>query len=77
MGVKGGNIVSILLEDVNPPASVSHKQWLDMRGWEEKMAAGEDVFTPWFDAKMAELYAVLESKENREFSGQITELKNA
>lgn len=41
------------------------------------MAAGEDVFTPWFDAKMAELYAVLESKENREFSGQITELKNA
>lgn len=75
VGVKGGNIVSILLEDVNPPASVSHKQWLDMRGWEEKMAAGEDVFTPWFDAKMAELYAVLESKENREFSGQITELK--
>lgn len=75
VGVKGGNIVSILLEDVNPPASVSHKQWLDMRGWEEKMAAGEDVFTPWFDAKMAELYAVLESKENQEFSGQITELK--
>ena len=75
VGVKGGNIVSILLEDVNPPASVSHKQWLDMRGWEEKMVAGEDVFTPWFDAKMAELYAVLESKENREFSGQITELK--
>ena len=75
VGVKGGNIVSILLEDVNPPASVSHKQWLDMRGWEEKMAAGEDVFTPWFDAKMAELYAVLESKQNREFSGQITELK--
>lgn len=75
VGVKGGNIVSILLEDVNPPASVSHKQWLDMRGWEEKMVAGEDVFTPWFDAKMAELYAVLESKENQEFSGQITELK--
>lgn len=75
VGVKGGNIVSILLEDVNPPASVSHKQWLDMRGWEGKMADGEDVFTPWFDAKMAELYAVLESKENREFSGQITELK--
>lgn len=75
VGVKGGNIVSILLEDVNPPASVSHKQWLDMRGWREKLDSGEDVFQPWFDAKMAELYAVLESKENREFSGQITELK--
>ena len=75
VGVKGGNIVSILLEDVNPPASVSHKQWLDMRGWKEKLDSGEDVFQPWFDAKMAELYAVLESKENREFSGQITELK--
>ena len=75
VGVKGGNIVSILLDDVNPPTSVSHRQWMDMRGWKEKMDAGEDVFQPWFDAKMAELYAVLESKENREFSGQITELQ--
>lgn len=76
VGVKGGNIVSILLDDVNPPSAVSHRQWLDMRGWEEKLDAGEDVFKPWFDAKMAELFDVLESKENREFSGQITELQN-
>lgn len=76
VGVKGGNIVSILLDDVNPPSAVSHRQWLDMRDWEEKLDAGEDVFKPWFDAKMAELYAVLESEENREFSGQITELQN-
>lgn len=76
VGVKGGNIVSILLDDVNPPSAVSHRQWLDMRDWEEKLDAGEGVFKPWFDAKMAELYAVLESEENREFSGQITELQN-
>lgn len=76
VGVKGGNIVSILLDDVNPPSAVSHRQWLDMRDWEEKLDAGEDVFKPWFDAKMAELFDVLESKENREFSGQITELQN-
>lgn len=76
VGVKGGNIVSILLDDVNPPSAVSHRQWLDMRDWEEKLDAGEDVFKPWFDAKMAELFDVLESKENHEFSGQITELQN-
>lgn len=76
VGVKGGNIVGILLDDVNPPSAVSHRQWLDMRDWEEKLDAGEDVFKPWFDAKMAELFDVLESKENREFSGQITELQN-
>lgn len=76
VGVKGGNIVSILLDDVNPPSAVSHRQWLDMRDWEEKLDAGEDVFKLWFDAKMAELFDVLESKENREFSGQITELQN-
>lgn len=76
VGVKGGNIVSILLDDVNPPSAVSHRQWLDMRDWEEKLDAGEGVFKPWFDAKMAELYAVLESEETREFSGQITELQN-
>lgn len=76
VGVKGGNIVSILLDDVNPPSAISHRQWLDMRDWEEKLDAGEDVFKPWFDAKMAELFDVLESKENREFSGQITELQN-
>ena len=76
VGVKGGNIVSILLDDVNPPSAVSHRQWLGMSDWEEKLDAGEDVFKPWFDAKMAELFDVLESKENREFSGQITELQN-
>jgi hypothetical protein len=33
IGVKGGNIQTILVEgesDVNPPASISHIQWLDM-----------------------------------------------
>lgn len=39
VGVKGGNIVSILLDDVNPPSAVSHRQWLDMRDWEEKLDA--------------------------------------
>jgi hypothetical protein len=36
IGVKGGNIQTILVEserEVNPPPSISHIQWLDMHDW--------------------------------------------
>ncbi len=39
IGVKGGNIQTILVEgevDVKPPASINHIQWLDMHDWQEK-----------------------------------------
>ncbi len=38
IGVKGGNIQTILVEsetDVKPPASISHIQWLDMHDWRQ------------------------------------------
>lgn len=39
IGVKGGNIQTILVEsetEVKPPASISHIQWLDMHDWKER-----------------------------------------
>ena len=80
VGVKGaGCIHSVLLgpeKVVNPPATVGQNQWLDMSDWREKMNQGDAVFQPWFDAKMQELFAVLENKDNREFVGQISEIKS-
>ena len=79
VGVRGGNIHSILLGDeatVKAPASVTHEQWLDMSDWHEKLAEGEAVFTPWFNNKMQQLFEVLESRDNREFCGQISTIKN-
>ena len=74
MGVKGGNVHSILLapeQEVKPPATIGHEQWLDMSDWKEQKAAGPDVFAEWFRGKMQELFRVLDSKETREFNGQI------
>lgn len=79
VGVRGGNIHSILLGDeatVKAPASVTHEQWLDMSDWRQKLAEGEAVFTPWFNNKMQQLFEVLESRDNREFCGQISTIKN-
>lgn len=79
IGVRGGNIKTILLEsekEVRPPASVCHIQWLDMSQWREMLAQGEEVFSPWFEAKMAQLYEVIESDESREFVGQINAIRD-
>ncbi len=80
VAVKGGNIQTVLLEPegiTHPPASVSHRQWLDMSRWREELAKGDDSFRLWFDKKIDELLRVVESKENRSFSGQITSIKEA
>ena len=79
IGVRGGNIHTILLEredKVVPPASVCHRQWLDMTSWREKLEAGEEIFKPWFNEKMSQLFEVIESPESRFFVGQIEFIKN-
>lgn len=78
IGVQGGNIKTILLEpekDVHPPASLCHIQWLDMSDWKNWEAKGEDIFRPWFNAKMKQLFQVIESDENMEFVGQISAIQ--
>ena len=78
VGVRGGNIQTILLEPeqvVEPPASLCHLQWLDMSQWRKKLSAGEAVFRPWFDVHMARLFEVIESPESRSFVGQITAIR--
>ncbi len=77
IGVRGGNIKTILLDpegEVRPPTAISHIQWLDMALWHEKLAAGPEVFDPWFERCMAELIRVVESDESLQFQGEITRI---
>lgn len=79
LGVKGGsNLYTILLDDeeaVNLPASVAHREWLDMHDWREKLAAGEEVFFPWFREKMDCLFAMIEHPDNIRFESEIAAIR--
>ena len=78
IGVKGGNIQTILVEsetEVKPPPSISHIQWLDMHDWKEQLAAGEAAWEKWYQGKLAEIVAVVESDESQRFAGEIRTLE--
>jgi len=80
IGAKGGNIQTILVEserEVKPPPSISHLQWLDMHDWKERRAAGEPTWEQWYQAKLAEIVAVVESDESRRFAGEFAEIKRS
>lgn len=74
VGIKGGNILTILLEnenEVKPPISISHIQWLDMHEWDTNINDKS-----WYDKKFKEIINVIESPYNIRFSGEISKLKD-
>src|SRR6185295_3297464 len=77
IGVKGGNIQTILVEseqEVQPPVNIGHIQWLDMHDWKARRAAGEAAWGEWYQGKLAEIVRVVESDESRRFAGEIETL---
>ena len=73
IGIKGGNIKTILLEPtdvVSPPAMISHIQWLDMSDWTEHYDGSFD--TPYFREHFAKIREIVDNPENKEFEGEIT-----
>ncbi|MFH0783078.1 MAG: toll/interleukin-1 receptor domain-containing protein [Pseudomonadota bacterium] len=79
IGAKGGNIQTILVEseqEVKPPPSISHIQWLDMHDWKEQQAAGGAGWESWFQEKVAEIVRVVESEESQRFAGEIKALED-
>jgi len=77
IGVKGGNIQTILVEsekEVQAPPSISHIQWLDMHDWKEKKAEGTEIWGKWYNEKFIEILEVIESDESRRFAGEIENL---
>lgn len=86
VGVRGGNIRTVLLEqNVMPPPTIMYRQWIDFTEWQEfkeddvekEELFEEPAFIEWFKEKIAVLIAMLETRENREFEGQLTTIKNA
>lgn len=76
IGVKGGNIKTILLEPsdvVSPPAMISHIQWLDMSDWKEHKDEGFE--SEYFQEKFRQIAEMIETPENERFNGEITQLK--
>jgi WD40 repeat protein len=79
IGVKGGNIQTILVEseqEVEPPVNIGHIQWLDMHNWKEKREAGPAAWEPWYQTRLAEIIQVVESDESRRFAGEIETLNS-
>ena len=79
IGVKGGNIQTILVEseqEVQPPVSIGHIQWLDMHDWQEKRTDDGAAWEPWYQTKLAEIISVVESDESRRFAGEIEKLND-
>ena len=76
VGVKYGNIRTVLLQkekDLQPvPSQLTHRQWLDMSDWQDKLAEGEDVYRAWLAEKLAVILQMIESDESREFMGDIS-----
>ena len=69
VGLKGGNIKTVLLEpleEVLPPATIAHTQWLDLHEWngtEEKLPTILD-----------EICRMVESKDNYYFGDEVDQL---
>lgn len=79
IGVKGGNIQTILVEseqDVQPPVNIGHIQWLDMRDWRAKCDFGRIDWGNWYQGQLAEIVGVVESAESRRFAGEIETLND-
>lgn len=79
IGVKGGNIQTILVEaeqEVQPPVNIGHIQWLDMHEWQEKKIADGAAWEQWYQTKLTEIVRVVESDESRRFAGEIDKLND-
>lgn len=70
---KGGCIATILLEsenEVSPPVTVSHVQYLNMSDWRDNLDNNE-----WFQNKLNKIIEVINSPNAKHFVGEITELE--
>lgn len=73
----GGNIATVLVEsedEVRPPVSVGHVQWLDMHDWRERQSADQMAFEAWYRDRLENLLTVLASPHTHHFAGEVEQL---
>ncbi len=72
--VKGGAIAAVLIEpehQVDPPHHLGGSQRIDMADWRMRAATGGAAWEAWFDARLAEIEAVLASPVAQRFAAEI------
>lgn len=80
IGVKGGNIQTILVEseaEVKAPPSIGHIQWLGMHDWRERRATDEAAWESWYQSKLAEIVLVIESEQIGFWLGMVCDYSKA
>ena len=70
VGLKGGNIKTVLLEDqekVLPPATIAHTQWLDLSDWDGNEEKLPEILT--------DICKMIESRDNFYFEDEVDLLR--
>jgi tetratricopeptide (TPR) repeat protein len=78
IGSTGSNIQTILVESeqqVKPPGFVKEVQWVDMHDWKDRRDEGGDRWARWYQDKLSEIIAHVESDESRRRAVEITALQ--
>lgn len=74
VSVKGAQVQTVLLEsDVIPPANIGYRQYIDMSCWAE--IKGTPAFDSWYQQKLDEVLAVIESPETETYAAEMDFLK--
>ena len=80
LAIKSNMIYTIYLEKKEEldkiPSSLKRRQWIDLSDWEKYIENDKD-FEAWFEKEFQPIIDNIESKENKEFSGQINTIRHA
>ena len=80
LAIKSNRIYTIYLEKKEElgkiPSSLTRRQWVDLSDWEKYIENDKD-FEAWFEKEFQPIIDNIESKENKEFSGQINTIRHA
>ncbi|WP_151409403.1 toll/interleukin-1 receptor domain-containing protein [Anaerococcus sp. Marseille-P9784] len=80
LAIKSNRIYTIYLEkkeDLDKiPSSLTRRQWVDLSDW-EKYKENEKDLDKWLEKEIQPIIKAIESKDNKEFSGQINTIRHA
>ena len=80
LAIKSNRIYTIYLEkkeDLDKiPSSLTRRQWVDLSDW-EKYKENEKDLDQWLEKEIQPIIEAIESKDNKEFSGQVNTIRCA
>ena len=80
LAIKSNRIFTIYLEKKEElgkiPSSLTRRQWVDLSDWEKYKENDKDL-DKWLEKEIQPIIDKIESKDNKEFSGQINTIRHA